>query len=418
MSDDPRLPRVNVLIQQGRYSEAEKTLKDMLSGDSANTGLLALLAEVNLQLDRFDTANQLIENAIGLSPANAHLFYIRARVAIQQDRYNDAENDVNQAIRLDPYDPHFFAMLANIKLARKQYAEALESANQALEIDPENVLALNMRSTALNKLNRKEEAFQTIEGALREDPNNAYTHANYGWGLLEKGDHKQALQHFHEALKSDPNQQYAHAGMLEAIKAGNPFYRAFLKYSFWMGNLTAKYQWGVIVGIYVAFRVIRAIAEKNEGLQPFLYPLLVLLGIVAFSTWIITPVSNLFLRFNKYGNLLLDKKEKISSNLVAGSLLLGIAGAIAYFSMGDTRFLTIAAFGVAMMLPFGTMFSPTKNKNALVYYAIAMAVLGVVAIAMTFSTNNPLNGASTLFILAFIGFQWFANFMLIKQSNY
>jgi tetratricopeptide (TPR) repeat protein len=299
-----------------------------------------------------------------------------------------------------------------------QFAAALESANQALEIDAENVLALNMRSTALNKLNRKSESFQTIEGALREDPNNAYTHANYGWGLLEKGDHKQALQHFNEALKSDPNQSYAQAGMLEAIKAANPFYRAFLRYSFWMGNLTAKYQWGVVIGIYVAFRIIRAIAEKNEGLQPFLYPLLIILGIIAFSTWIINPVSNLFLRFNKYGKLLLDKKEKLSSTLVAGSLLFGIAGLIVYLALKDNRFLTIAVFGVAMMLPLGTMFSATKSKNALLYYAIAMAVVGLIAIAFTFATGEPLNGASNLFILAFIGYQWFANFTLIRQTNY
>jgi tetratricopeptide (TPR) repeat protein len=418
MSDDNRLPRINILIQQGRYSDAEKALKDMLMGDSTNTDLLALLAEVNLQQDKYDTANQIIEDAIGLSPDSPYLFYIRSRIAIQQDRYSDAEYDINQAIQLNPYDAHYFAMLANIKLARKQYAAALESANEALQIDAENVLALNMRSTALNKLNRKSESFQTIEGALREDPTNAYTHANYGWGLLEKGDHKKALQHFNEALKSDPNQTYAQAGMLEAIKAANPFYRAFLRYSFWMGNLTAKYQWGVLIGIYVAFRVIRAIAERNESLQPFLYPLLIILGIVAFSTWIIAPVSNLFLRFNKYGKLLLDKKEKISSNLVAGSLLLGIACVVTYLSLNDARFLTIAVFGVAMMLPFGTMFSATKSKNALVYYAIAMAVVGLVAIFMTFTTGEPLNGASNLFILAFIGFQWFANFMLIRQSNH
>lgn len=119
-----------------------------------------------------------------------------------------------------------------------------------MEIDAENLSALNARSTALNKLNRKEESFETIQDALREDPNDAYTHANYGWGLLEKGHHKEALDHFKEALANDPSFEYAQLGMLQAIKANNPIYRVFLKYSFWMSNLTAKYQWGVIIGFY------------------------------------------------------------------------------------------------------------------------------------------------------------------------
>jgi predicted Zn-dependent protease len=112
MSDDNRLPRISILIQQGRYLDAEKALKDMLTGDSTNTDLLALLAEVNLQQDKYDSANQIIENAIGLSPESPYLFFIRSRIAIQQDRYSDAEYDINQAIQLNPYEANYFAMLA------------------------------------------------------------------------------------------------------------------------------------------------------------------------------------------------------------------------------------------------------------------------------------------------------------------
>ena len=169
-----------------------------------------------------------------MSPDSSHLFYIKSRIAIQQEKLNEAEKSIDQAIELHPYYAEYFALLANIKLGRKQFEAALEKANSALEIDAENLLALNTRSTALNKLNRSEESFETIEGALREDPNNAYTHANYGWGLLEKGNHKKALEHFKEALSHDPNFKYAQSGLLEALKASNPIYRMFLKYSFWM----------------------------------------------------------------------------------------------------------------------------------------------------------------------------------------
>jgi tetratricopeptide (TPR) repeat protein len=418
MTDDHSLSKVGILLQQKKYAAAESILTDLLGADAGNIHYLALLAEVNLQQDKFDQADRIIDSAIGQSPDTPHLFYIKSRIAIQQDRFDEAEQYVQQAIGLDPYDADYFALLANIKLVRKQYEEALETADQALEIDPENLLALNTRSTALNKLNRKEESFATIEGALREDPNNAYTHANYGWGLLEKGNHKKALEHFREALSNDPTSDYAQYGMLEAIKAANPVYRVFLKYSFWMSNLTARYQWGVIIGFYLGSRALKTVAQHNAALQPYLIPLTIALGLIAFSTWIITPVSNLFLRFNRYGRLLLDRKAKISSSFVAISLCTSLTGLALYFALADEKMLTVTVFGFAMMLPLGTMFSPSKNKYGLLLYTIALAAVGIIGIGLTFLTGELFNFMTAVFIFGFIGFQWVANYLLIKEDNH
>ncbi|HOX82929.1 MAG TPA: tetratricopeptide repeat protein, partial [Chryseolinea sp.] len=306
---------------------------------------------------------------------------------------------------------------ASMKLIRKQYDKALELANKALELDSTNLLALNTRSTAQLKLNQSSESFQTIEGALREDPNNAYTHSNYGWNLLEKGEHKKALEHFREALKADPNFQYAQAGMLEALKASNLFYRLFLKYSFWISNLTAKYQWAVIIGFYVGFRMLKSLASSSDSLRPFLTPLIVLLGVIAFSTWIITPISNLFLRLNTYGKHLLSKKEMMSSNFVGLSFLLFIVGVACYLILSDDKFLVIAAFGFSMMLPYGSMFAESKYKYVLIIYAVGMTGLGIGVIANTFLTGQVFNALTPIYIFGFIIFQWVANFLIIKHSN-
>ncbi len=417
MVEDFRLSRVDILIQQDKFDEAEKILKDLLSEEPNNVVLLSLFAEVNLQQDRLDIARKVIDNAIGLAPDSAHLFFVRARISIGQENYKDAEKDISQAIQLDPDDANYFALLAHVKLSRKQFEEALTLANKALAIDAENLLGLNTRSAALIKLDKSEESFLTIEGALREDPNNAYTHANYGWGLLEKGNHKKALEHFKESLKNDPNFAYAQAGMLESLKATNVAYRLFLRYSFWMGNLTSKYQWGVIIGFYLGSRVLRTIANNNEALQPFLVPLIIILALIAFSTWVMRPISNLFLRFNKYGQLLLGKDEKLSSNFVAVSLGIFLLGVILYVVFTDEKYLVVTAFGFAMMLPYSLMFSPSKYKHAFLIYAIAMTVVGVLAIGLVFAEEELFNTMSMIFIFGFIGFQWIANFLLIKEDN-
>ncbi len=417
MLEDNRIVKVEILIQQQRYKEAEKILSGMLSEDPNDILTLTMSAEVKLQQDAFDDADAFIDSAIGLSPSTGDLYYLKSRIAIHRDEYGNAEGWIQRAIEIDPRDADYHAVLASINLGRKQFELALENANLALEIDAENITALNVRSTALVKLDRKEESFQTIEGALREDPNNAYTHSNYGWGLLEKGDHEKSLIHFKQALSIDPNYEYAQAGLMEALKAKNPIYRLFLKYMFFMSKLTAKYQWGVIIGIYMSFRVLRIIANRNEALQPYIYPLLGVLAFVAFSTWVLGPISNLFLRFNKYGQLLLDKKEKMSSNFVAAGLTLFVIGIALYFIMSNSLFLAVAVYGFTMMVPFSVMFSPTKYENFLLYYAIGMALLGAAAVIVAFTSNEPFNMLSIVYFFGFIAFQWIANGMMISQNN-
>src|SRR5690606_16727664 len=93
-----------------------------------------------------------------------------------------------------------------------------------------------------------------------------------------------------------------------------------------------------------------------------------------------------------------------------------VAGLLAYFSLSDARFLPIAVFGFAMMVPFSAMFSPSKFKSALLIYAIVMAVAGLMAIGLIFSTGEIFNTITLVFIIGFIGFQWIANFLLIKED--
>jgi tetratricopeptide (TPR) repeat protein len=410
------LSKIGILIQQKKYDAAETILRQLLAQEPTNIHYLALLAELNLQQDRVEKAESIIDDAIGLSPDVAHLYFIKSRIDIQKDKFDDAEKSIQQSITLDPYTADFFAWFANIKLARKQFEESLRLANQALEIDPEDLLALNVRSTVLIKLNRKEESFQTIEGALRQDPNNAYTHTNYGWGLLEKGDHKKALKHFKEALKNNPNYEYAQKGMIEALKASNPIYRLFLRYQFWISNLPSNYQWGFVIGVYFGTQLLNKLADSSPSFRPFVTPIIITLVVFAFSTWVIKPVSNMLLRFNTYGRFLLDKKEKISSNFVAVSLLILLAGVALYFISSDLFYLFVAAYGGAMMVLCGVMFIPSKY-NSIMLYTIGMAVLGLVTL-YTIYINIPASvNLAYSFFIGFIAFQWMANFLMIRRNN-
>lgn len=412
------LDRAQLLMSQGRWKEAETILGLCLIQMPDNTEVLTLMAAVKIQQDQFSEAERLVDQGISIDPSDDYLYYMKSRVKLIAKQGELAEEWIRKAISLHPESAVYFGFLAFIQLQRKNYTEALDTVNHALSINPEDLFALNTRTSILIKLNQKEDAFFTIEGALKEDPNNAYTHTNYGWNLLEHGDANKALEHFKEALKIDPNFELAQAGMAEALKARYAVYRWFMKFQFWMGNLSSKYQWGVILGFYFGTKVIRMLAEGSETLAPFLNPLIFLLFVFAFSTWVMNPLSNLFLRLNSYGKYLLSKEEKLSSTFVGIFFIVFLVGLIGMFLIKAEWLFALMVYGFTMMIPASGMFTKAKYQNIMLYIFIGLGLVGFTALMNTMQTGNLESGAGSLYLFGFIAYQWLANFLVIKQNNY
>lgn len=406
------MERASLLFEQQRYKEAEKSIKEVLVLEPDNIIGLNLLAEIKIQNEEYNDALTIINNAIGIVPDYDVLYYTKARILLNQNKIKLALEASKEALSLDPYDANNHALLGLILNHSKQFEDALNAANEALEIDGSHILALNVRSTALLKLNRKEDSFSTIEGALNEDPNNSYTHANFGWGLLEKGETDKALVHFKEALKNDPNSEFAQAGMAEALKSKYLVYKWFLKYSFWMSNLTSKNQWIFIIGFYLISRVLRSVSDSNESLQPFLTPIIILLAIFAFSTWIMQPLSNLLFRLNKFGKHLLTTDEIKSSNLVGISIIVLLIGLVTMlFNVNFGAALSV--FGFTLMIPLSRLFD--KPTSFFFSYGIGMVIVGCIALFSVFMTNELFSLFSIIYLVAFIAFQWLSNYFSIKN---
>ncbi len=414
---EPKIAQVRLLIQQNRFADAEKILASMLAEEPNNVVVLTMYAEVKLENEDFAGALALVDAALAQVPDWANLHFLKARIFGDQDKYAAAENCMSQAITLDPSNADFHAYQAALKLEQKEFQQALEMADRSLQLDAENLLAQNMRSTALLKLGRKDEATAAIEGALHRDPNNAVTHATFGWSALEQGQHIEAMEHFRESLKLDPNSTYAQAGMLQAIKAKYFIYRIYLKYAFWMGNMKGKQRWMVIIGFYVAFRVLQEISKNVEALQPLLVPLLVLLGIVAFSTWIISPLSNLFLRLHPYGQYLLDEEDKLGANYVGVSLGIFLASALLLLLTWDEVWLAPMVYGFVMMLPLSVMLTSKQGRRPILPYAFILGALGLLAIVTAFLSGVLFNTFTLIFFLAFFAFQWLANYLLMRAGG-
>lgn len=412
---EPLLERAQQLVHAGRFKEAEKQLRNILGSDPNRAEALALFAICRSEQGEMNEAMDTVKSAISKQPDNDYFLYLQSIFLLKQQKVKEAEESIANAISFNPVNADYFGLLAAIKLEQKEWQHALDYANAGLEKDSDNLQCLNTRSTALYKLDRKADALQTIREALNKDPENERTHANLGWSLLEQGDHQKALEHFREALKIDPDYAHAKAGLVEGLKSRYWFYKIFLKYAFWLSNMKSKGQWMIILGLYFGVKLLRYLASTNNTLSLLLTPIIYLYFFFAISTWIIEPLSNLFLRLNVYGRYALTEDQIRSSNFVGISLAAGISGGILFLLTGNFLFVMLLIFGIAMMIPLASMFNPAKEKNkkVLIAYTIFMGAVGIGAMAQ-FISSSETGLLSPVFIIGLVAYQWIANAMIIR----
>ncbi|MBK8846984.1 MAG: tetratricopeptide repeat protein [Bacteroidetes bacterium] len=410
------LERGKLLLQQHRFKEAVAEFRQHLSSFPDDAQAHVYLAICHLNADQITEAEASINEAIRLDPSDSFTFYMYSRIFLAKEKSKDAMVKINEAIAMEPYRDEYFAWRAQLFLLQKDYELALQSADEALAIDPGNVDALNHRATALIKLNKKEEAFATINEALYEDPENSNTHANTAWSILERGDHRKAIHHFSEALRFNPNNEWAKHGMIEALKARYWLYRVFLKYMFWIGNMKPGMQAALIFGLWFGMRYLNNLADKNPSMAIFIYPLLILYSLFAFSTWIIQPLFNMLLFWHPQGKFILSDQERKGALLTSLLFAAGVISLLIYIPSQIETFLIAGIFFVTMMLPCASIFNKAirKGKITLTIYAGIMALMGVLTIVAC-AAGLAYETLGTIYLALLFIYQWVFNFIVIRN---
>jgi tetratricopeptide (TPR) repeat protein len=391
-----RVQRAALLLNQSRFDLAEQELRLALADDPDDPLAHTLLARALLGMKKLEPATEEAERAVACGPNLPYTHHALAAVRLERNHYPEAEAAVREAIRLDPTDPDCHSLAAAVCAEQEDWLGALAAADEGLAQDPEHAACLNLRAMALVHLNRRAEAAATMEGALANDPDNAFTHANRGWELLHANDPRRALEHFREALRLDPDQEFARLGMVEALKARYWAYRQVLRYFLWMSRLSPQARWGVVIGLLVLQRVIASVSRSNPRLAPVLDPLLVAYFVLVVTTWTAGPLSNLLLRLNKFGRMVLTRDERVASNWVAACLLVALAGVVVsvagprpYDELGQ---LGALAF-VLLLLPLSAAFACPEGwpRRWMALYTLAMfgaIVVGLGLCASAFSLEK------------------------------
>ncbi len=410
----PHIQRAQLLIEQGRPKEAEKQLQHVLEVEPGNHYAMSLLAKCKIDQKLFSEATEIMRRAIAESPDEDYYYYLLAFTFYHQDNNAAAITHLAEACAINPHAAAYFGLWSMILIEEKDFSAALEKADEGLAVDPHEITCLNARSTALNKLRRIDDAVRTMENALKQDPENEYTHTTIGWNLLEKGNHKKAVMHFREALRINPELDSARNGFKEALKSKVAPYRWILQYSFWINNKGKQFRWIIPIAVFVGVRIFAGASAAQGGNWTIFSGVLIVLYLAMVATsWVIYPLANFFLLFDKDGKYAVSSEEKWNARffvaaLVTGGLILSIQFLLFAGEAFGAQLLLTGLVVMSLCVPLGHMHFPLKlSGNSFVqWYGKGLVLLGLITAIILIINAAAGQTLSVIYFVGFAAFLW------------
>ncbi len=390
MSDWHLMQFARLLIQQGRYQQAEDSLRQQLTSTPDDGRCHAMLALCLMQdRERLAEATREAEQAVHLAPDDGYSHFMVALVMDRRNRKADALQAIDQAIAIDPLAADYHGVRAHLLGSLNRWSDALAAAETGLSHDPEHEPCSGVRSLALERTGRVTDALGEANRSVSRAPDSSDAHAHRGWALLSQGNDREARVAFREALRLEPGNEFARHGMIQAINSGNFVFRHFHRFMLWMSRLDSRVQWGLILGLWFGMRVLNSLAQRYEWLEPWVLPISIAYLLFVMLSWILMPLFNTMLRFHPFGRHLLNRKEIWASNLVAGSLFSGLAlGGAAWLIQGEPWLgIIVLLFSIYLTIPVSVAFNceaPWARMVAtLVAIGFAMLYLMIAATSLT-----------------------------------
>lgn len=393
------LDKAHILLEQGRYADAEKEIAKALVLDPEDDEAYGLLGRLKIDQGLPKEAFEPLTKALQVNPEEDFYIYLKAFAYYKLDNYDAAMLSLDEAIRQNPYNAGYFGLYAYCYIGVRQFADALEKANEGLALNAEDKFCLNARATALNKMGKVDEAIETMRDSLASDPDSDFTHVTVGWNYLEKGKHKKANEHFRESLRINPANNAARDGLKESLKSEIPPYRWLLMYGMWLHNQGRGAQIGITIGLYLAFRFVGGALASLPVPFNYIGILIIFLYLaLVFCSWLINPIANFILSFHKEGKYAITNSERINGQTVVAAVSLALLFTIAYMLTMANKNLSglfvmaaITAASVSLALskinyPLQRGVRPTSEWIALTFTATGVAVLLLLAFAPAIGT--------------------------------
>ena len=387
-----------LLLEQGRLEEAESCFIGVLANDPENDFAHSRLAVCRMQLQgRKKDALESVEDAIRIRPDDDYYQGLKSLILSSLHRSKEALDAADLAISMNPDSSFNYGAKASALCDLHRWAEAEENCRMALAIDPDDSMASHLLTNVLRLQGKKNENQAAVDLQLSENPESSYAHSNAGWSALQRGDHRKAEEHFLEALRLDSSMDSARSGLLESFKARSWFYRMYLSYCFFMQRFTGKAQWGIIIGAYLAYQVLRVPLRQIGKWAEF-----TLIGLwltLVLWIWLAPGIGNFLIFLDRSARHALRKSEAIHGLWIGMALVLGVP-LLAIGILKPVIALTpLGAMLVASTIPATMTFTNDSRKGRMVFGGVLalIVLMGIASSYLRFSTGGASGMAENLF---------------------
>lgn len=217
--------------QSGRFSQAEKLYRQILSLEPRHADSLHLLGMIEYQAGHFDAAADLIRNAIAIHP-NGTSYYANLGTVLQaQGKLDEAKVLYRHALALKPHLVEVHTNLGNVLQAQGELSESVASYEQALALDPNSAETYNNLGNALQTLGKFEDAAACFERALALRPDYAEVHYNLGNARSSENKLEEAVACYLRALDMKPDYAEAHHNLANVLRAQGKLKEALVQFS-------------------------------------------------------------------------------------------------------------------------------------------------------------------------------------------
>ncbi len=199
------------LVRQEKWTEAERTLRELIKSAPAALDSRKILARVLTATGRSQEAHEELVSASKLPAADAELFVRLAESAFALKL--DWQNYLNEARRRNPSDPSPWVMEGDWSLKLRDLEKAMSAYSQAIELDQSCAEAWSGRGRLLHMGGQKAASASALDRALVLDPSLAT--AWFGRGVVEMagGDPGKAQGFFLKAIELKPDYANAYANL-------------------------------------------------------------------------------------------------------------------------------------------------------------------------------------------------------------
>ena len=388
-----------LLHSRGRPAEAAEWFRKALAADPRHALsharlALCLAVESGREAESIEEARR----AVALAPEHPFLQSILALTLIDsaRDGHNaPIEEGLSHAVRateLDAENDFAWAVRGHGLLRLRRYAEAEDAALRALRLDTESRLATSVLAAALLNQGKDDRHAELVRYQLDRNPDDPASHTSAGWQALRRGRHEEANRHFLEALRLDPTAENARLGLLESYRARNPLYRVFIHFSRWMSRFSDGHQNLILIGGFVAYRILRHALAR---VSPFWASLVMGLWLL-FALWshLGRSLGSFLILFDRFARRCLRRKEKweggVVGGLVAGSFVaLGASFVPAGPDPSGLRLLALALVLTAVAWAAAFTNDHFRGRHLYWWAALAAAVGCVLQLANACLPDGP-----------------------------